>query len=67
MKGYEQALKLVPYQGSATNFYKYFMHSADHKQELFELIRSCKVDELHCRFNVWRLTLSVFDIGRTPA
>lgn len=56
---FDKAIKLVPHVASAASFARYIADSNNSRKDLFELIQNCKIDELKCRWNVWRLVLGI--------
>ena len=62
---YAKVLKIVPYASSAASFARYVADSEHSRLELFELIQTCKIDEIKCRFNVWRLLLGILKFEGT--
>lgn len=59
---YIQPFKLIFHASSATTFQKFILDSSQNRNELFDVIRSCKLDEYKIRFNIWRMTMGVIGL-----
>ena len=56
---YESPSKLIRHRFSIPSFDKYILNSSVNLNNLTKLIKYCNLDDINCRFNVWRLTLGV--------